>query len=54
MQELFRERNSSACIATRTKRREETGFATVENGIIKEFKEKSTINDRFSQVMLYF
>ena len=40
MKECFREKNSSACIATRIKRREETGFAIVEDGIIKEFKEK--------------
>ena len=40
MREVFKEKNSSACIATRTKRKEETGFAKVENGIIKEFKEK--------------
>ncbi len=40
MYELFKEKESSACIATRTKRKEETGFAVVENGIIKQFKEK--------------
>ncbi len=34
---------SVACIATRTKRPEETGFATVQDGIIKQFKEKPTI-----------
>jgi mannose-1-phosphate guanylyltransferase len=39
MKELFKEKNSSACIATRTRRKEETGFAKVENGVIKEFKE---------------
>ena len=51
MQELFREKNSSACIATRTKRKEETGFATVENGIIKEFKEKPTIKLQLSECL---
>ena len=51
MQELFRERKSSACIATRTKRKEETGFATVENGIIKEFKEKPTIKLQLSECL---
>ncbi len=40
MRKTFKEKNSFACIATRTKRKEETGFAIVENGIIKEFKEE--------------
>ncbi len=40
MFQFFKEKKSSACIATRIKRKEETGFAIVENGIIKEFKEK--------------
>ncbi|MDH5416043.1 MAG: nucleotidyltransferase family protein [Nitrosopumilus sp.] len=40
MHEQFIEKKSTACIAIRTKRKEETGFAVVENGIIKEFKEK--------------
>jgi len=40
MYEYFTEMKSIACIATRTKRKEETGFAIVENGIIKQFKEK--------------
>lgn len=40
MRDFFKEKSSMACIATRTKRKEETGFAIVENGIITEFKEK--------------
>ena len=40
MQKVFRDKKSLACIATRTRRKEETGFAIVENGIVKEFKEK--------------
>ena len=36
-------RTLHACSVTRTKRKEETGFAVVENGIIKEFKEKPII-----------
>jgi len=40
MYQFFKEKKSSACIATRIKRKEETGFAIVEMGIIKEFKEK--------------
>ena len=51
MRDLFRERNSSACIATRTKRKEETGFATVENGIIKEFKEKPVMKLQLSECL---
>jgi len=43
MREQFIEKNSTACIATRSKRREETGFAVVEDGIIKEFKEKPSM-----------
>jgi len=51
MQRLFREKKSSACIATRTKRKEETGFATVEDGIIKEFKEKPTMKLQLSECL---
>ncbi len=51
MRNLFREKNSSACIATRTRRKEETGFATVENGIIKEFKEKPVMNLQLSECL---
>ncbi len=40
MKESFMENKAFACIATRTKRREETGFAIVIDGIVKEFKEK--------------
>ncbi|WP_316505995.1 nucleotidyltransferase family protein [Nitrosopumilus sp.] len=51
MREFFKEKNSSACIATRTKRKEETGFAIVENGIIKEFKEKPTMKMQLSECL---
>jgi mannose-1-phosphate guanylyltransferase len=51
MKELFKEKNSSACIAIRTKRREETGFAIVENGIIKEFKEKPVMKLQLSECL---
>lgn len=43
MLQVFKKKNSIACIATRTRKTEETGFAKVENGIIKEFLEKPTI-----------
>ena len=51
MRDVFKEKNSSACIATRTKRKEETGFATVENGIITEFKEKPIIKLELSECL---
>jgi len=51
MKECFREKNSSACIATRIKRREETGFAIVEDGIIKEFKEKHVMKLQLSECL---
>ena len=51
MREFFREKNSSACIATRTKRKEETGFARVEDGIIKEFKEKPVMKLQLSECL---
>jgi len=51
MRETFKEKNSFACIATRTKRKEETGFAIVENGIIKEFKEKPVIKLQLSECL---
>ena len=51
MREFFREKNGSACIATRTKRKEETGFAIVEDGIIKEFKEKPVMKLPLSECL---
>ena len=51
MRNTFKEKNSSACIATRTKRKEETGFAVVENGIIKEFKEKPIMKLQLSECL---
>ena len=51
MRSVFKEKNSSACIATRTKRKEETGFAVVEDGIIKEFKEKPIMKLQLSECL---
>ncbi len=51
MRNVFKEKNSSACIATRTKRKEETGFARVEDGIIKEFKEKPMMKLQLSECL---
>ena len=51
MKETFIKKKSSACIATRTKRREETGFAVVKDGIIKEFKEKPVMKLQLSECL---
>lgn len=51
MKKVFKEKNSTACIATRTKRKEETGFAVVDDGIIKEFKEKPTMKLQLSECL---
>jgi len=51
MRSVFKEKNSLACIATRTKRKEETGFAVVEDGIIKEFKEKPIMKLQLSECL---
>jgi mannose-1-phosphate guanylyltransferase len=51
MRKIFKEKNSAVCIATRTKRKEETGFAIVENGIIKEFKEKPVMKLQLSECL---
>ena len=51
MKERFREKNSSACIATRTRRKEETGFAKVKEGIITEFKEKPMMKLQLSECL---
>ena len=51
MKETFDKKKSSACIATRTKRKEETGFAKVEDGIITEFKEKPVMELQLSECL---
>ena len=51
MHDQFVAKNSTACIATRTKRKEETGFAVVEDGIIKEFKEKPLMKLQLSECL---
>ena len=51
MKEIFKKKKSSACIATRTKRKEETGFAIVKDGIIKEFKEKPMMELQLSECL---
>ena len=51
MKEIFTKKKSSACIATRTKRKEETGFAVVEDGVITEFKEKPVMKLQLSECL---
>ena len=51
MKEQFTKKKSMACIATRTKRKEETGFAVVQDGIIKEFKEKPIMKLQLSECL---
>ena len=51
MKDFFKDKKSTACIATRTKRKEETGFAIVEDGIITEFKEKPKMKLQLSECL---
>ncbi len=51
MYEFFLEKKSTACIATRKKRKEETGFAIINEGIIKQFKEKPTMKLPMSECL---
>ncbi len=51
MRDFFKKKKSIACIATRTKRKEETGFAIVEDGIITEFKEKPKMKLQLSECL---
>ena len=51
MLQTFKKKKSIACIATRMIRKEETGFAIVKDGIIKEFKEKPTMKLNMSECL---
>jgi len=51
MFETFKKNNSIACIATRTKRKEETGFAVVKDEMIREFKEKPIMKLKLSECL---
>ncbi|MDH3610668.1 MAG: nucleotidyltransferase family protein [Nitrosopumilus sp.] len=51
MYKFFLEKKSTACIATRTKRKEETGFAIVKEGIVHQFKEKPIMNLPMSECL---
>ncbi len=51
MKKQFDAKNSIACIATRSKRKEETGFARVQDGKIMEFLEKPTIKMQMQECL---
>ncbi len=51
MHEYYTEKKSAACIATRKTRKEETGFAIVEKGKIKQFIEKPIIDLPMSECL---
>ena len=51
MKKQFNDKESLACIATRSHRKEETGFAIVNDGIITEFKEKPEIKLQMSECL---
>lgn len=51
MRDVFIEKESSATIATRTTRREETGFAVVQDGIVKKFMEKPVMQMHASECL---
>jgi len=48
---VLKQNKSLACIATRTSRKEETGFAVVKNNRITEFREKPTIKMQMSECL---
>ena len=43
MLKFYKKKKSTACVATRIYRKEETGYAIVKNGLVLEFKEKPVI-----------
>lgn len=51
MYQFHKAKKSLATIATRKHRREETGYAVVENGLVHEFKEKPTIKLEMSECL---
>ncbi len=44
MRKIFAKKNSLACIATRTQRKEETGFAVINEDVITKFVEKPVVD----------
>jgi len=51
MYEVFKAKKSLACIATRSQRKEASGFAEIKNGIITKFKEKPWMELKISECL---
>ena len=51
MKKHYESKQSQACIATRSRRKEETGFAIVNDGIVTEFREKPEIKLQMSECL---
>ena len=51
MKKQFKKKQSLACVLTRSKRKEETGFAIVNDGIITEFREKPEMKLQMSECL---
>ena len=51
MLQTFKKKKSIACIATRSLRKEETGFAIIKGDIIQEFKEKPSMKLTMSECL---
>ena len=51
MYNFYKEKKSLACIATRNYRKEETGYAIVENGFVMAFKEKPLIRLQMAECL---
>lgn len=47
----YRSSGAAACIATRSRRREETGFADVRDGMVARFQEKPVLNLPYQQCL---
>ena len=51
MYKFYKKKKSTACVATRSYRKEETGYAIVKDGLILEFKEKPTIKLQIAECL---
>lgn len=51
MYKFYKKKKSTACVATRSYRKEETGYALVKDGLILEFKEKPIIKLQMAECL---
>jgi len=51
MYKFYKKKKSTACVATRSYRKEETGYAIVKDGLILEFKEKPIIKLQMAECL---